>query len=875
MSDDSVIRIGTSVDISSLQSGMAAAADAVASSSAKMEDALSAAADAFDQTVAATEAATDAITESFTAMSAQGQEALAAFSDSSVQAATIASAAMEDSAAAITAAVDIQAAAYAQLAEAKVADMLATKLLAGAYKQLQDGELQAGLETQVLAGFEEIAAVAATNLKDAKANLAEVTEYLNVQTSMEATADEAVTAATNAMADSEERVATATRGAISARMAANTELRLFEGNMQGSTRAAGALLSMIPGLGEAMQTAFVAFGALALIEVLAQVGEKLYSLEQAWDSVAQAEKRASDEAGKVIDSMQAAVDRASVAARDLIENTQGHVGALKFDLEHLRLTVNRDDVSKITDAENKVKSLQARVAAGTSTVASGTVAGPGGAAVVGSKQVVSDDARAAQAAMANATNELATARINLKADTDQLSVAEIQLKEAQQPKDTSNKAASEHLRALEAGLVQQELVNGKSAANEAAYWSQYVSTFSAGSSQYDAVAQKLLSAKQRVSEEFGRDAIRQVESDAQSAASSEKLGEELTKTYLDISKQQEEAAKTQAEFDAETRKIQESEAENAASLRLAGIAAAEAEGGISKLAAAQQIAAVHAQEYTDKLKALQAQLDAVNSEQPTDQKGVNQQESQGAGIQQQMTQVQGQAAVSKSNDTTKVAQAQMQPYLNAINQVNQSWLTTQNALINGTERVGLAFAKMGQSLVLSAIDGLEKLAVKSLTTELLMRSQRTATVATNTATDASGSAASLAIAQSATASQKLSAAELAFTNTYATVSGWPVVGPVLAPVLAAGAFAAVAAFEDGSGYIPRTGMAILHQGEAVIPAPTMNELRGSSVGGDPLTINQNNHFNGGSTDADFVRQLNKHSKHVAGAVQKHMRNAGH
>jgi hypothetical protein len=69
-------------------------------------------------------------------------------------------------------------------------------------------------------------------------------------------------------------------------------------------------------------------------------------------------------------------------------------------------------------------------------------------------------------------------------------------------------------------------------------------------------------------------------------------------------------------------------------------------------------------------------------------------------------------------------------------------------------------------------------------------------------------------------------------------------------------------------------MAILHEGEAVIPAPTMNELRGSSVSGDSLTIHQQNNFNGGATDSDFIRQLDRHSKHVAGAVQKHLRKSG-
>src|SRR6201999_31727 len=50
-------------------------------------------------------------------------------------------------------------------------------------------------------------------------------------------------------------------------------------------------------------------------------------------------------------------------------------------------------------------------------------------------------------------------------------------------------------------------------------------------------------------------------------------------------------------------------------------------------------------------------------------------------------------------------------------------------------------------------------------------------------------------------SEKLSDAKAAATHTYAEVSGWPVVGPFLAPELAAAAFAATMAFNSG-GIVP-------------------------------------------------------------------------
>lgn len=71
---------------------------------------------------------------------------------------------------------------------------------------------------------------------------------------------------------------TALRAGTSARMAASAELRVFEGNMQGSTRAAAAFLSQLPGIGSAMQAAFPIFGAIALAEILVQVAEKVHNV---------------------------------------------------------------------------------------------------------------------------------------------------------------------------------------------------------------------------------------------------------------------------------------------------------------------------------------------------------------------------------------------------------------------------------------------------------------------------------------------------------------------------------------------------------------------------------------------------------------------
>jgi hypothetical protein len=73
-----------------------------------------------------------------------------------------------------------------------------------------------------------------------------------------------------------------------------------------------------------------------------------------------------------------------------------------------------------------------------------------------------------------------------------------------------------------------------------------------------------------------------------------------------------------------------------------------------------------------------------------------------------------------------------------------------------------------------------------------------------------------------------SAAALAAANTFAWYSAtFPPAAPgMAAAALAEGqAFAAMAAFEMGTDFVPRTGLAILHEGEAVTPATDMRSFR--------------------------------------------------
>jgi hypothetical protein len=116
--------------------------------------------------------------------------------------------------------------------------------------------------------------------------------------------------------DAVEQKETATlRTGMSTRMAAAAEFRVLEGSVMGSTRAAAALVSMLPGVGAALQLAFPLFGAVALLEIIGQIGtafisafdlggEHARALDQELTNISLDIRRSTDDLNLQIDKLQ-------------------------------------------------------------------------------------------------------------------------------------------------------------------------------------------------------------------------------------------------------------------------------------------------------------------------------------------------------------------------------------------------------------------------------------------------------------------------------------------------------------------------------------------------------------------------------------------
>jgi hypothetical protein len=91
--------------------------------------------------------------------------------------------------------------------------------------------------------------------------------------------------------------------------------------------------------------------------------------------------------------------------------------------------------------------------------------------------------------------------------------------------------------------------------------------------------------------------------------------------------------------------------------------------------------------------------------------------------------------------------------------------------------------------------------------------------------------------KAAGATTVLGDAAKAFSGAYSATVGIPYVGPIIAPVVAAGAYAAVAAmniFEVGSWNLPGDQIGMLHKNEMIVPRGPAAAFRSAMSGGTPF-----------------------------------------
>jgi hypothetical protein len=287
-------------------------------------------------------------------------------------------------------------------------------------------------------------------------------------------------------------------------------------------------------------------------------------------------------------------------------------------------------------------------------------------------------------------------------------------------------------------------------------------------------------------------------------------------------------------------------------------------GQMSPARAAQMESGASRTEQDTDVSALQAQQKAIAPMGPVGLDGKMLAEWQK--LQEQITAAQEKGSQQREQIAQKEALTQQQQYqkmfsamTGPMNEFTDHWL--QNGMY-----MSVAFQRMYDQMAMSVINAEIRMLEKHLEAEL---QKEFATLASNTAQTTSTVSANAVKTASDTTTATMSISKKAAdaaAGAWNALSNIPVVGPVLGAAAAAAVWTgvmALAAFENGADYIPRTGVAMLHQGEAVATAGENSRISqvismAQNGGGAPGGVHFHDHSNftgiDGASVAGMARQ---------------------
>lgn len=189
-----------------------------------------------------------------------------------------------------------------------------------------------------------------------------------------------------------------------------------------------------------------------------------------------------------------------------------------------------------------------------------------------------------------------------------------------------------------------------------------------------------------------------------------------------------------------------------------------------------------------------------------------------------------------TDDNLTAAQRTMMGWVSPI--VN-AWSQGVQGMIAGTQSFRQAIANIGSAILSDFMGWISKKVEMWIVGEATQTGATVAGNATRTASELVAHTTGLAIHATATLAHIAMDAARAAAGAYAAIAGIPIIGPVLAPIAAGVALAAVVKLgqsmfsaEGGWGEVPADGMqTVLHRKEMVLPASIATPLRAMIGGG--------------------------------------------
>jgi hypothetical protein len=223
---------------------------------------------------------------------------------------------------------------------------------------------------------------------------------------------------------------------------------------------------------------------------------------------------------------------------------------------------------------------------------------------------------------------------------------------------------------------------------------------------------------------------------------------------------------------------------------------------------------------------------------------------------------------NKANKEMEEAMKKLQkPWDTMAKSMQRAMTQTTMGLIEGTMTVQKAFLKLGDGILQIMVNALAKVLAQHIAHAIMVNVIEKSQMAASIAAFLGFQSTKLAAAKTAEVAQGTTDAGLAGAAAYASVMEalpFPV-NIAVAPGVAAEAITAtmaLASFAVGTDYVPRTGLALLHEGEAITPA---SQNRG---GGGGHTFN----FNVSAVDAPGVQAFfDQHGEKMARTLSRQMR----
>jgi hypothetical protein len=188
-------------------------------------------------------------------------------------------------------------------------------------------------------------------------------------------------------------------------------------------------------------------------------------------------------------------------------------------------------------------------------------------------------------------------------------------------------------------------------------------------------------------------------------------------------------------------------------------------------------------------------------------------------------------------------------------QVSSSFNTALNGWMQGTETASQAFDKMFQDILSQLVNFVEQWIEKKIEMWLMDK------LLSQTSQSASAEA------------QIVSNAAVAYSGAYAATAAIPIVGPGLAPEAAMMAYMDVMAITPAGfalgGIVPATGLALVHEGEKILPKSMSGN--GSGLGGITVVVN---HSVNAVDAASFQEHIRRHSNMIANEVTRALKRKG-